>query len=363
MQTPEQTPGQPAQGRPAPQVHRLQPAQRAQQDQPAVQAQQPGAAATGRPVIEMKGLTKRFGDAVAVQDLTFTVHEGEIFGFIGPSGSGKTTTIRLMNGNYQPTEGTVTIFGQPAAHMSGRVRESIGYLPQLFILYPNLSVKENLDFSASLYGMSWFGRRKRRREVLDFVELWGDRYKLARDISGGMQRRLSLASSLIHDPRLIFLDEPTAGIDPILRAKFWDAFRTLKAEGRTLFVTTQYVTEAEYCDQVAVLGEGRIIAVDSPENLRSRAFGGDLVEVRSPQIGHATRPLFARVNGVQSVDTSVPGRARLVVDDAPSSMPAIVELLRGENIEVEGIEQYRPNFDEVFVRLLESTQNQEAGRA
>ncbi len=316
----------------------------------------PLAPSAGRPVIEMKGVTKRFGDAVAVEDLTFTGHEGEIFGFIGPSGSGKTTTIRLMNGTYQPTQGVVTVFGQPASRMSASVRESIGYLPQLFILYPNLSVKENIDFSASLYGMSWFGRRRRRREVLEFVELWDHRGKLARDISGGMQRRLGLASSLIHDPRLVFLDEPTAGIDPILRAKFWDAFRTLKAEGRSLFVTTQYVTEAEYCDQVAVLGHGRIIAVDTPENLRCRAFGGEIVEIRSAQIGHATRPLFGRVNGIRSIDTSIPGRALLVVDDAPTAMPIILDLLRAERLEVEGIEQYRPTFDEVFVRLLEQSQ-------
>ncbi len=312
----------------------------------------------GRRVIEMQGVTKRFGDSAAVEDLNFTVHEGEIFGIIGPSGSGKTTTIRLMNGTYAPTAGKATIFGQRADHMSLRVRESIGYLPQLFILYPNLSVKENIDFSASLYGMSWFGRRKRRREVLEFVELWEHQGKLARDISGGMQRRLALASSLIHNPRLIFLDEPTAGIDPILRAKFWNAFHRLKAEGRSLFVTTQYVTEAEYCDHVAVIGQGRIIAVDTPENLRARAFGGEIVEVRAPQIGHATRPLFARVPGLRSIDTSAPGRARLVVDDAPTAMPVILDLLRGENLEVEGIEQYRPNFDEVFVRLLEQEQAQ-----
>ncbi len=310
----------------------------------------------------MQNATKSFADSVAVQDLTFNVHEGEIFGFIGPSGSGKTTTIRLMNGTYQPTSGSVQIFGQPAGHMSSRVRESIGYLPQLFILYPNLSVKENIDFSASLYGMSWFHRGKRRREVLDFVELWDHRGKLARDISGGMQRRLALASSLIHNPRLIFLDEPTAGIDPILRAKFWEAFHRLKGEGRTLFVTTQYVTEAEYCDQVAVIGHGRIIAIDTPENLRCDAFGGEIVEVRSAQIGHATRPLFGRVNGVQSIDTSIPGRARLVVEDASTAMPAILDLMRGENLEVEGIEQYRPTFDEVFVRLLEKSQAEVEGQ-
>jgi len=307
----------------------------------------------GRPVIEMRDATKRFGDAVAVEHLSFTVHEGEIFGFIGPSGSGKTTTIRLMNGTYSPSEGSVTVFGQSASHMSGKVRESIGYLPQLFILYPNLSVKENIDFSASLYGMSWFGRRKRRREVLEFVELWDHRGKLARDISGGMQRRLGLASSLIHDPRLIFLDEPTAGIDPILRAKFWDAFRELKAQGRSLFVTTQYVTEAEYCDHVAVLGHGRIIAVDTPENLRCQAYGGEIIDAHGGQIGPSLRPLLGSVPGFQSCDLSVAGRARLVVDDAASALPAVLDILRGQNIEVEGIEQYRPNFDEVFVRLLE----------
>jgi ABC-2 type transport system ATP-binding protein len=169
-----------------------------------------------------------------------------------------------------------------------------------------------------------------------------------------MQRRLSLASSLIHDPRLIFLDEPTAGIDPILRAKFWEAFRELKAQGRSLFITTQYVTEADNCDHVAVLGHGRIIAIDTPEGLRTQAFGGQLIDVRGPQIGHATRPLLGRVPGIRSVDTTVPGRARLAVEDASAAMPAVMDLLRGENMEVEGIEQYRPTFDEVFVRLIES---------
>lgn len=305
------------------------------------------------PVVVMQNVSKRFGDEVAVEELSFAVHTGEIFGLIGPSGAGKTTTIRLMNGTYQPTSGAVTVFGQPGDRMTTRVRENIGYLPQLFILYPNLSVQENIDFSASLYGMGWFSRRNRRRQVLEFVDLWDHRHKLARDISGGMQRRLELASSLIHDPELIFLDEPTAAVDPILRSKFWDAFRALKAEGRSLFVTTQYVTEAEYCDHVAVLSHGRILALDTPENLRQRAFGGQIIEVRAPEIGHATRPLFGRIEGIRAIDTSIPGRAKLVVDDATSASPAVMDLLRDAGLEVERIEQYRPNFEEVFVRLLE----------
>jgi ABC-2 type transport system ATP-binding protein len=308
---------------------------------------------TQRPVVVMQSASKRFGDEVAVENLSFTVHTGEIFGLIGPSGAGKTTTIRLMNGIYRPTSGAITVFGEPGHRMTTRVRENIGYLPQLFILYPNLSVKENIDFSASLYGMGWFSRRKRRRQVLEFVDLWEHRHKLARDISGGMQRRLGLASSLIHDPELIFLDEPTAAIDPMLRAKFWVAFRALKAEGRSLFVTTLYVTEAEYCDHVAILSHGRILVVDTPENLRLRAFGGQIIEVRAPEIGHATRPLFARIEGIRAIDTSVPGRAKLVVDDASSASPAVMDLLREANIQVEDIEQYRPTFDEVFVRLME----------
>lgn len=305
------------------------------------------------PVIFLDQVTKTFGDFTAVQDMSFEVHPGEIFGFIGPSGSGKTTTVRLMTGVHQPSSGTVRVLGRPAHQMDQRTRARMGYLPQLFILYPHLSVKENLDFAASLYGESWFKRRDRRTELLNFVELWDHRHKLARDISGGMQRRLELACALIHNPTLVFLDEPTAGIDPILRAKFWQSFNALKAEGRTLFVTTQYVTEAEFCDHVAVMNEGRMVAMDTPENLRRRAFGGDLLEVRSAQVGEHDRATLARVDGVRAIDTGVPGRVRLAVDNAGTATPDIMEVLRGKGYEVEGIELHKPTFDEVFVRLLQ----------
>jgi ABC-2 type transport system ATP-binding protein len=305
------------------------------------------------PVIALDGVTKSFGDFTAVEDLSFEVHPGQIFGFIGPSGSGKTTTIRLMTGVHQPTSGSVHVLGKHAHQMDARTRARMGYLPQLFILYPHLSVKENLDFAASLYGESWLGRRDRRTQLLKFVELWDHRHKLARDISGGMQRRLELACALIHNPALVFLDEPTAGIDPILRAKFWQSFHELKAEGRTLFVTTQYVTEAEYCDLVAVVDEGRMVAMDSPENLRRRAFGGDLLEVRSTSVGEQDRATLARISGVRAIDTSIPGRLRLAVESAATATPAVMEALRGKGHEVEGIELYKPTFDEVFVRLLQ----------
>src|SRR5512143_371187 len=229
-------------------------------------------------VISVQHLTKKFGDETAVQDVSFDVSRASIFGFIGPSGSGKTTTIRLLTGVYTPTDGQVIVLDHNPAQFSRNERARLGYMPQLFVLYPNLTVWENLNFAASLYGMGLF-RGKRLKGALKFVELYEHRWKLARDISGGMLRRLSLAATLVHDPQLIFLDEPTAGIDPVLRRKFWDHFRELKSQGRTIFITTQYVSEADNCDLVGVMNEGRLVLVDTPDRLRQRAMGGDVVEL------------------------------------------------------------------------------------
>lgn len=184
-------------------------------------------------IISAKHLTKKFGDETAVQDVSFDVPRGSIFGFIGPSGSGKTTTVRLLTGVYTPTDGQAIVFDHSPAKLSQSERVHLGYMPQLFVLYPNLTVWENINFAASLYGMSLF-RGKSLKAALTFVELYEHRSKLARNISGGMLRRLSLASTLVHDPQLLFLDEPTAGIDPVLRRKFWDHFRELKNQGRTI---------------------------------------------------------------------------------------------------------------------------------
>ena len=184
-------------------------------------------------VISAKHVTKKFGDETAVMDISFDVPRASIFGFIGPSGSGKTTTVRLLTGVYTPTDGQVIVLDRNPVKFNQKERARLGYMPQLFVLYPNLTVWENLNFAASLYGMGLF-RGKRLNEALKFVELYDHRGKLARNISGGMLRRLSLAATLVHDPQLLFLDEPTAGIDPILRRKFWDHFRELKNQGSTI---------------------------------------------------------------------------------------------------------------------------------
>lgn len=300
-----------------------------------------------------KNLTKQFGDEFAVRNVSFEIPRGKIFGFIGPSGSGKTTTIRLLTGIYEPTAGDIRVLGHHPTTFTQSTREKMGYMPQLFVLYPELTVWENLNFAASVYGLG-LRRGKHLQQLLDFVELNEHRHKLARNISGGMQRRLTLAATLVHDPELIFLDEPTGGIDPVLRRKFWDHFKELQNEGRTLFVTTQYVGEAAYCDLVGVMAEGRLLMVDTPEGLRRRAFGGEVVDLFTTE--RLDYNNLRRLRDLPFVEGSVirteERGVRLVVDEASTAMPALLEWFKERSIAVESIEEYLPPFDDVFVELV-----------
>jgi ABC-2 type transport system ATP-binding protein len=307
----------------------------------------------GDDVILVDGLEKRFGEEVVVSQVTFNVPRGSIFGFIGPSGSGKTTTIRMLTGIYTPSAGNIQVLGRHPQDFTQGTRARIGYMPQLFVLYPNLTVWENINFAASLYGMG-FGRNKRLHEVLDFVELTPHRQKLARDISGGMQRRLSLASTLLHNPELLFLDEPTAGIDPVLRRKFWDHFRWLQRNDTTLFITTQYVNEASYCDLVGVMSEGRLVVVDTPDGLRQRVFGGEVVDLRaSESLSYRFEQMLDDLPFVRGpVTRTGPNSVRIVVDDTGTAIPDLMEWSRQNNLAVESIEEYLPPIDDVFVELV-----------
>src|SRR5437868_7185437 len=213
----------------------------------------------------MEGVSRHYGDIAAVDDISLQVNPGTILGVIGPSGSGKTTLIRMLTGTLEPTTGKLTVLGQVPRKFTRHVREKIGYMPQHFVLYDELTAAENVSFVASLFGLLWPTRGRRVRRVLELVELWDARNRRARQLSGGMQRRLELACALVHNPVLLFVDEPTAGLDPMLRQSVWSEFRRLRDLGRTLVVTTQYVAEAEYCDTVAVLSQGRLIALASTE--------------------------------------------------------------------------------------------------
>lgn len=309
---------------------------------------------TSKPIVDVDNATVRFGDEVAVDGVTFEVDEGTVFGFIGPSGSGKTTTVRMLTGIQRPAEGTVTVLGKNPSSFTAADRERIGYMPQLSVLYPHLSLWENLNFAASMYGMP-LRRRARLKHVLDLVELGGHEKKLLREASGGMQRRLALAATLLHRPEVLFLDEPTAGIDPVLRRKLWDHFEELRAEGRTLFVTTQYVGEAVYCDRIGVLAEGRIVALDTPDGLRRQAYGGELIELTTDRaVSDDTVAVLCDLPWVVACDRRPPGnQVNLVVEDAQTAIPALQDLFESRSAHVESVRQITPPFDDVFVELVE----------
>jgi ABC-2 type transport system ATP-binding protein len=314
------------------------------------------AAPAAEPIITARGLTRAFEDRVAVDDLSFDVYPGTILGVVGPSGSGKTTTVRMLTGTLGRTGGEISVLGEDPMHFSRRTRGRIAYMPQLFSLYEDLSAQENVGFVAALYGVGPWRRRKLIRRALDVVDLTEARHRLARELSGGMQRRLELACALVHSPDVLFIDEPTAGIDPLLRQSIWDELKELRDEGRTLLVTTQYVAEAEYCDRVALIVDGELVAFDEPEALRQMVFGGDVLQVDTTR---AVDPeLLASVGGVTNVRQTAPRQLMITVEDAGSLTPRIIDALRDSGVEVAGIEEHQPSFDEVFTSLVEQRRTQ-----
>ena len=305
------------------------------------------------PIISACDVTRAFDGRVVVDDLSFDVSPATIRGVVGPSGSGKTTTIRMLTGTLGRTKGEITVLGEDPMRFSRRVRGKLAYMPQLFSLYEDLSAQENVGFVAALYGIGPFRRTGRIKRALEVVDLLDARHVLARDLSGGMQRRLELACALVHDPDVLFIDEPTAGIDPILRQSVWDELRRLRSEGRTLVVTTQYVSEAEYCDRVALILDGELVALDAPDALRQMVFGGDVLEITADR---AIDPdLLATVAGVQNVRQPGPRTLIATVSDAATLTPRIVEAMRTSGVGVVGIEEHQPTFDEVFTGLVEQS--------
>lgn len=305
------------------------------------------------PVLELDGLTLGYDGHEIIHDLSLGVTPGEIFGLVGPSGGGKTTLLRAALGLLAPTEGEARLFGEPALRLPRRLRQRVGYMPQSFTLYPNLTVGENLDFVAGLYGLGWRHRRRRIRETLETMDLSEHRGKVARDLSGGMQRRLQLAAALLHEPSLLVVDEPTAGIDPVLRARCWEEFHAIADGGCTVFFTTQYVNEAEQCDYVALVAGGGLLAEGTPAELRRKAFGGDVVDLASPSLDWSAVSELARLPMVLGIDRATQGWVRVLVADAARATPDLVRALEDADCHVEAADASQPSFDEVFTRLVE----------
>lgn len=218
----------------------------------------------------IENLTKKFGDFIAVSHLNLTVNKGEIFGFLGPNGAGKSTTIRILCGLLSPTEGKASVGGFDVATQSEQIKRSIGYMSQKFSLYDDLTVEENIDFFSGIYGVPREKREERKNFVLKMAQIEERRSHMTRLLSGGYKQRLALGCAILHDPPIIFLDEPTSGVDPIARRAFWDLIYQLSAEGRTVFVTTHYMDEAEYCHRISLMYDGMMVALGSPADLKSR---------------------------------------------------------------------------------------------
>jgi ABC-2 type transport system ATP-binding protein len=312
--------------------------------------------------LSMDNASLDFGGGAGVFDLDFSLPQGSILGMIGPSGCGKTTTIRLLNGIYGPTSGEVRVFGKDPLQFTAEEKARIGYIPQQFILYPTLSAEENMHFLGGIYGMSASERKAKIQPLLEFVELIEARKRLARKLSGGMQRRLMLAGALLHDPDFLIADEPTAGIDPILRARIWENFRALRDQGKTLLVTTQYVGEAAYCDQVAIMRKGRLVTVDTPKGLQRQAMDGEVIhlQVEKSQLAACLRFLedLPKVSKVEHVPGEADG-LYVYVEDAGKELPTLLATLREQiNITPRVAEPYMPAFDEVFVRLIQKVEHE-----
>jgi ABC-2 type transport system ATP-binding protein len=301
-------------------------------------------------LVVMRGVSRSFDGRRVVDAIDLTVPRGTILGIIGPSGAGKTTTIRMLTGALRPDEGDVRVLGVEPRRFRRRDRERIGYMPQLFMLYRDLTAGENVDFVASMFGMLWRKRRKRVRETLKVVDLWDVRKRQAGQLSGGMQRRLELACALVHEPTLIILDEPTAGIDPLLRTSIWDELHRLRDTGQTLLVTTQHISEAEECDAVALIVRGQIIALASPDELRRQATLGDLIDIETTTMFDGAT--LAQLPTVVDVRQDGPRHLRVVVTDAGTALTAVVERIKSSGTEVESAREVRVSFDDVFAILV-----------
>lgn len=309
-------------------------------------------------IIKLENVTFEYIEGVGVYDLDLEIDKETILGLIGPSGCGKTTTVRLILGLLQPDAGSITVLGSSPEDFSNQEREIIGYLPQSFLLYPDLSIQENLNFSASLYGEGFFKRKGKINEALELVQLKDVRKRVAKNLSGGMKKRLQLAAAILHQPKLILADEPTSGIDPVLRKRIWDYLREYRDQGNTLLVTTQYIGEAIYCDIVAVMDHGRILYVDTPDNLYKKALGGEIISISVPeQQEEILQNYLSTHQHIQKLSKirDEAGQYLVTVENAGEMIPKLMEeFSQREDLTIIEINQYKPPFDEIYTTLIES---------
>jgi ABC-2 type transport system ATP-binding protein len=314
------------------------------------------------PVIHTEDLTRRFKKVTAVNGLNLSVRRGEVFGLVGPDGAGKTTTIRMLCAIMDPSEGSARVAGFDTVAEPEPIKRRIGYMAQRFNLYGDLSVVENLDFFADVFQVRGRKRRERKERLLQFARLTEFRKRRAEHLSGGMQKKLALACTLIHQPEIVFLDEPTTGVDPVSRREFWDILTELHLEGITIFVSTPYMDEAERCSRVGLMYKGEIIVCDAPDRIKALVTG-ELLEIRPSNLRDAERVVSA-VEGVLEVQT-YGDLLHVFVDCASERQDLLRRSLGAAGIDVLGLRQTRPRMEEAFISLVrkEMAGTEESGDA
>ncbi len=302
------------------------------------------------PSVEVRELTKLFGDFTAVDRISFAVQRGEVFGFLGPNGAGKTTTIKMLCGLLLPSSGWGKVAGHDIVKEPEQIRACIGYMSQRFSLYQDLTVEENLDFYGTIYGLEGRRLKERKEFILKMAGLFGKEGTLTSALAGGWKQRLALGCAIIHEPEILFLDEPTAGVDPGSRRIFWEFICQLSQQGVTVFVTTHYMDEAEHCDRLAFIHKGRLVALGEPQELKSRGLKGELLEL---DCGDAIRALdlVAAIEGVSDVALFA-NTLHLIVDKLEEASPKILEAVREKGIAINSLKPIPPSLEDIFISLI-----------
>ena len=310
--------------------------------------------------VRVQNLTKKFGDFVAVNHINFDIPRGIIFGFLGPTGAGKTTTIRMLLGLLQPSGGSAVVMGYDVARETKKMHRVIGYMSQKFSLYDDLTVEENLNFYGRTYGVRGRRLRERKAFILHMAGLEGRERELAANLSGGWKQRLALGTAIIHEPQMIFLDEPTAGVDPISRRAFWDLLYDLAEAGTTVFVTTHYMDEAEHCQELTFIQRGTLVAHGSPLQIKKTVMQGSVIEIDCDQPGQ-TVVCLRDVEGFEEV-TLYGALVHVVTPQAETRISLIQDVLRQEGIVVRSIQTVAPSLEDAFIASLK-TVSDESGKS
>ena len=307
--------------------------------------------------IVAENLTKRFGKFTAVDSISFTVRPGEVFGWLGPNGAGKTTTIRMLLGLIIPTAGSIRVLGYDPVTQLNAMQARVGYMSQLFTLYKDLTAIENIRFYGKVYGLSREELAQRERDIIEMAGLKGREKNLTATLSGGWKQRLALGCAIIHNPRVVFLDEPTAGVDPISRRDFWGLIYAMAKKGTTVLVTTHYMDEAELCQRVGFISQGKLVALDTPDKLKETHMKGCVLEVSTSEPDRAVRILkSAQIAGELPFDeVALYGSTiHVVVPDEKHFQKPVRELLVREKIEVKNVEWIAPTLEDVFISTVKT---------